>query len=1289
MTSPDTEPGAPRAAAPEHFGDRSDFGRALTALRLGAGLTIRQLSRITGIPSATLGGYFTGRHLPPLSQPEQYAAMLTALGVEEADQDTWRQALIRLRKLPASRQGGLGRPFRGTIRYEITDADWFFGREQLTEDLIAEVEQLAAGAEDRFLAMVGASGSGKSSLLRAGVLARLNTAGNRCAVMQPGARPATELRATLAALSGEEEADPEPAGSPDGTEPSRTFRVLAVDQFEEVFDARVTDDERDRFIEALADLAADPAGPVVVVAVRADFYGNCVAHPVLLPLLSGRQRLIGPMDAASLRRALVEPARKAGVRVEEELIDLIISDVSPRHSGPGVLETAALPLFSHALLATWERASGDTLTVADYLATGGVSGAVQTTAEGVYTDLDPGQQRFVRGLFSQLVMVAGENQLLRRRIAHSDLEGADDDAAVEAIERLIGSRILTASEDSLEIAHEALLTAWPRLAAWVRESRDDLHLRQRISEAADAWTELGRSEDALLRGPLLELAAPFLDESDRHVEISPAQREFLERSSAAEEERRAAVRRGERRLRGLLVTALALTVLASVTAGILLRTLGTVADQRSEAQRQHLQALSRQLAGQADQLRATKPVVAAQLAVAAYSVDHTVEARSTLLESTGTAPASRLLGPPGVVKVATGPDGHLMATAGPTGVLGLWRLNADRAPESIGTVTVAGGGQLFAVGFNADGSLLAAGGVDGRAEVFDLADPAHPRRIATLGRGPGSVIEDLRFSADSRVLYLATGGDNGPALLRYRIDGARPVPLPVTTGFDGTVQGVAVTAAGRVATASTDGMVRLFEPRGNRLVRTSELFTGSATNYVWTVDFSPDGSLLAAGAKDKRVRVWNVAGPRPTLVTDRLTGFTSWVNSVTFSPDGTLLAAAASGNLTRVWRTGSWRPVASFPGPANLTSVRFLPSGRGLVTGAIDGTTDLWSLDGPSLPPFGDTVWSLSMPTTARRMYIGVGSADPHTYVADVSDREHVRLLGHLADPPASAGVYSGVSAVNPTDTLVVGGMADGSFAVWRHPERLNARPEVIRGATALIENVQFSPDGSYVGGTSDDGTAPVFTVAQDGTLTPGPVLKTGGLAFGLSFSPDDSLAAVTDSNNLVHLFSLPSGTEVATLKDFENYVYTAAFSPDGHTLAAAGADRTVRLWDVTDPTSPKPIGDPLRGPGDTVYNVAWNAAGTTLAAGSKDGNLWLWSYHDGQASLQARLGTLGGAAYQALADPGIDAFYSAGSGGTFDSWESDPATATTQLCARTGSTITPTEWALYAPGADYRAPCP
>ncbi len=1257
-------PDPPRPSAgvdPSAVQDAAGFAAALTELRAQVALTIREVSRRTGIPSATLGGYFSGRHLPPPTQPAQLTELLSALGVPPEQHDEWRVALNRVRRIPGPRTAaGKVTPYRGLESYGVRDAAWFVGREHFVDQLQAEVGGLFDADGPRLVTLVGASGTGKSSLLRAGLMARLAMEGVTPVLLTPGTDPQRALATALARFR-----------------PDTRKRLVVVDQLEEIFSDLVPKTVREEFLTALVELADEPA-TVVVTALRADFYGHAVEGPTLLPMLRRHQVLVGPMDPESLRRVVVEPARRAGATVEPELVELVLRDLSPRGTPP---DASALPMMSHALLATWKQARNARLRVSDYIAVGGVAGAVQRTAEQVYGSLDEEGRTSARWLFSQLVNVDEDGVATRRRVETQDLSGRD--ALPPVIEAFVAGRILTATDHTLEISHEVLLTAWPRLGEWLTADREVLRLRRRIGLAAQSWEEGGREPEGLLRGTLLDLARPLVDEPSPR--LTALERSYVAESLAHEADIVRVQRRRALGMRSLFVIVAALALVATTLSVYLVREIGRADDQRAAAEEARNRAVSRQVAVQASKLQESAPGLASQLALAAYDLAPTVEARSGLLSSTGGTQVSRIVGPEGSMAAVASPDGKVTATVSSDGVVRFWASEDGAAPTQVAELPAAKGGELYAAAFSPDGRLFATAGAAGVVTVVDMIDPSGPVAWSEPLTGPKSAVHSLAFSSNGRTLY---AGASDPGLYRWVLGNSERSALqrPVTR-FGGPVESVATSSTGLVATGSADGFVRVWRIRPTGLVPLYKLSVGASTNFVHSVAFSPDGRLLAAGAKDKRVRVWRMR--TGNLVTDELGGFTSWVNAVAFSEDGHQLAGAASGGLVRIWRTRAWLPARSLQGPTNFTSVQFVPKGDGLLTGSIDGAARIYHLGGPQLPPFGDNVWGVATPTAGDLLYVGVGSGAPQVARVGASDPLAPRLGAPLLGP-ASAGALDGVVGVSPDGSTVAAGTATGEVVVWDVAESgERTLVGVLEPASQLIENISFSSDGSTFAVSSDDGTTTVYTLDAGSAPHELTTVHLDSLAMGVALNPDATLLAVGGADNLVHLWSLAGSKpeEVSKLEGFANYVPAAAFSPDGSMLAAGSADGTVRLWDVTAPTAPTPLGEPLVGATDTVFGLAWDSEGERLAAASADGTLWLWSVGPDGGALYARLGNLGGGVYQAVFHPSGRVF-GGGESGLVTSWTTDVSEAEEEVCRTAGTPISEAEWDQYVPGVAYDPPC-
>ena len=402
---------------PDAIHHRREFAQALTALRSQSGLTVRDLARRLDAPVATIGDYCSGRHLPGPAQLPLFKALLMECGVDEQGVSGWVGALTRVRQAADGRVARAPAPYRGLEPFGVDDAGLFFGRDAATGELLARLRDAlnAASGEVAWpLIVVGPSGSGKSSLLRAGLAARVAAGalddGVPCevTVVTPGERLVEGLTRLAAP-------------------PAPSRRLVVVDQVEEVFG--VSPEERQRFLATLATLR--PPTAAVVAALRADFYAAATGEPTLLPALRRSQVLIGPMTEAEIRAAIVEPARSVGADVDAALVELLLADLAPGSPSGFAHASGALPLLSHALLVTWERAHRNELTVADYRAVGGLHGAVSQSAENLYNRLTPAEQELTRRMFCRLVRIDDEGPSTRRRVSSRELAefvAADGDA---------------------------------------------------------------------------------------------------------------------------------------------------------------------------------------------------------------------------------------------------------------------------------------------------------------------------------------------------------------------------------------------------------------------------------------------------------------------------------------------------------------------------------------------------------------------------------------------------------------------------------------------------------------------------------------------------------------------------------------------------------------------------------------------------------------------------------------------------------------------------------------------
>jgi WD40 repeat protein/class 3 adenylate cyclase len=1079
-------------------------------------------------------------------------------------------------------------PYKGLAAFEREDSDYFFGRERLVGELAARTVRVG------LLGVVGASGSGKSSVIGAGLLPSLGAGllpGSenwKQVAIRPGEHPMNGLRAALS--SGAE--DPLEAAVEALTPEGRL--VLVVDQFEETFTLCDDEAERSYFVAALTGAAKRwPENVAVILAIRADYYGHCAPYPDLAEALAANHVLVGPLTREELKRAIELPARRAGLRVESALADALVEEVSDEPGG--------LPLLSTALVELWQTREDGWIRMEAHEQTGGVRGAVSRLAETSYEQLSPVEQEAARRVFLRLVASGEGETVTRRRVELDEFDPVHDQDAAAVLTRLTQDRLLTKTEDMVEVAHEALLREWPRLRAWLEEDVQGHQLRQHLTHAARQWEETGREASEVYRGARLSAALDWAATGE--PDLNELERDFLSESRQASEREAERQRRTNRRLRGLLVGTAVFLVVALVAGGLALVQRGHARDEAERAERQARVASARELAAAA----AANLDVDSELSVllALEAVDATWEAYGTVVPEAEEILHRAVERSRAVLTVAQGgglavsADGTRFGTTGRNGTAIVWDTDGGER-----LLTLQGHrGAVNGIAFSPDGSRLATTGTDGTVRVWQGASG----RQLSVSRGDGDVVWSPEFSPDGK--WLATIDDDATVRIWDVATGREDMTLagPQGTRCECLIPGLVFSPDGtRLAASSTsDGSAQIW----NLATGKNAVTLAGHRLEVTQMAFSPDSKGIATASLHGTARIWDAMSGKPLTT---FSGHPGDVLAVAYSPDGTRIATGGSDATARVWDASTGDQLLILAGhTAGVEHVAFTPDGDRLLTGGADGTTRLWDVsveggrDWLTVPGPHDRLGAVAFSPDGT-MFAVPGQLRGVT-IRDVdTGEEMITLGGHDATIARLAFSPDGTKLAGAAGSGETISRANWSVPIWD----VNTGKVVLTltGHGDEVSSVAFSPDGRRLVTGSWDHTVRVWDATTGRQLGS---VKARSSAYAVGFSPDGRYLVTGDDDGVVTVWDAETLERVRKLKGPGSWIQDVAFGPSGQAVTPSG-DGTARIWDLE---SGREVMT-LRGHSGAVYDAAFSSDGARVATASDDGTAKLWDPSTGRAVL-------------------------------------------------------------------------
>ncbi len=1183
-------------------------------------------------------------------------------------------------------------PYLGLESFSAETERFFFGRTALTEKLLTT---LRGGC--RFLAVFGPSGSGKSSVVRAGLLPALakgQLPGSQKWV-QVTIRPADDPFAQMKVLGlGLRDIDGYLR-----RQPGMQRIVLFVDQFEELF-TLCPDELRDGFVRDLA-AALDDSHLILVISMRDDFYSTFNAKAA--PLAGWAYQKVdvpATLERADLVAMIEQPAAAVGLALEEGLTDAIIKDAA----SDGAARSATLPLLEFALTQLWDKRRDGLLTHDAYQSIGGVTGSLARWAEDAYSDLPKAEQPLAESLLTSLVHLGDEALGLpdtRRRRTLAEF----DEPTRRVIKHFADRRLLVTGGETVELVHDALVREWSRLQGWIKSDRDNLRLREGISDATHQWEDGGRDESLLNhRSARLELALAMSKLPEYH--LNPSEQAYLNVCVNVREREKRAAETLHRRIIVSLSTGLAIALILA----------GFSVYQTLQAQDKTRIARAGELAAQAVTARDKNFQTSLLLGIEANKNKDITQSRNALLNNIQTNPQLHTFlngHTDSVTSVAFSTDGKMLASGSADNTI---ILSDVATGQDIGRL-LAGQHHVNSVVFSPDGKTLASGSckttdsnnicLQGEIILWDVENRKDKQHLS-ITRQPDNDnrVISVAFSPDGKIL--ASGSWDG-TIIFWDLATGQPMSKPSRRQFLGLTSVVFSPNGKMLASGGYEGGdiilwdVATGQPIGQPLTGHTDLVSGVA--------FSPDGNTLAVSdGRYSTITLWNVAtGKFISQLPDKNT---FGITSIAFSPNGKTLVSGSYNGAIILWDLTTMQPIGDpLKGHAGaVTSVAFSPDGNTLASGSSDKTTILWNMDVSTHVPISQLLtgnfpgqpmaFSLDGKTLAL-----AGSDDQTIYLRDMAMGKPISQLLKLP----VYGIYS--VAFSQNGKLVASGgcrkrdnsdvlsCLEAQIILWDVATgKPIGQPFVLPG-TVQANTLSFSPNGEILASGSYDGTIILWNVATGKPIGQPLTGHTGGV-HTLAFSPDGKMLASGSEDQTIILWNIAIGQPIRPpFVGHNSGIFSVVFSPNGKTLASASFDRTIILWNIG---TGQPIGQPLMDIDSVADLLAFSPDGEILASGGNAA--FLWDVATGQLIGQPLTGYTSGVNTLAFSMDGktlatagcakidVTTIHGVSEKCIQDEviiWDINPQSWIEETCQRANRNFTRAEWSKYFTGEEYRATCP